>query len=115
MASCHISCGSGSPNQTTLGRSILPHLQRGGSSENLDVMLSLKSQTVHLIVIILPCNSWTDLLPALWCNPSTFWVKTWTSLCFSSSAIARCPGFGFAASIFCLLSSYHSQTSFGFS
>ena len=36
-----------------------------GNFENSEVISSLKSQTVHLIFIILPCNSKTLLLPAL--------------------------------------------------
>src|SRR5574337_179255 len=57
IAEFHTSCGSGSPNQTTSGLSIFPHLQSGGSCEKLDAILSLKSHTVHFIVIILPCSS----------------------------------------------------------
>jgi len=66
MASCHISCGRDSPNQTTSGLSIFPHLHNGGISENSVIISSLKSQTEHLIFIILPCNSNTSELPAFW-------------------------------------------------
>src|SRR5579883_1479300 len=65
IACSHTSCGSASPNHTTSGLSMLPHLHKGGSCENPVVILSLKLQTVHLIVIMLPCNSYTFLLPAL--------------------------------------------------
>src|SRR2546428_13250615 len=57
MALPQTSCGSCSPNQTTSGLKMLPHLQIGGSSEKLFAIFSLKSQTVHFIVTILPCNS----------------------------------------------------------
>src|SRR5437660_6950122 len=46
MALLQTSWGSASPNQTTSGLSMLPHLQRGGSSKKLQVIFSLKSQTV---------------------------------------------------------------------
>src|SRR5574340_488544 len=113
IAACQTSCGKDSPNHTTSGLRILPHLHIGGSSEKLDDIMSLKSHDVHFIVIILPWSSYTFLLPALWCKPSMFCVKTRTGFFFSRSAIAICPAFGFAASMFLLLSSYHSQTSFG--
>src|SRR6185312_11809171 len=113
IAASHTSCGKASPNHTTSGRSIFPHLHMGGSVENGFVILSLKSHTVHLIVMILPCNSYTFLLPALWCRPSMFCVRTDTFLCFSSSAMETCPGFGLAFRMLLLLSSYHSHTSFG--
>ena len=100
ITSTHTSWGSGSPNQTTSGLRIFPHLQRGGISEKSLVILSLKSHTVHFIVIILPCSSKTFWLPALWCSPSIFWVNTQTSLYFASSEIATCPAFGFAQGCF---------------
>src|SRR5690348_2572019 len=113
IADSHVSWGKASPNHTTSGLNMFPHLHMGGSVENEFVILSLKSHTVHLIVIILPCNSYTFLLPALWCSPSMFCVRTDTSLYFSSSAMVACPAFGLAFRIFCLRSSYHSHTSFG--
>src|SRR6185312_764078 len=113
IADSHTSCGNASPNHTTSGRSIFPHLHKGGSTENPLVILSLKSHTVHLMITILPCNSYTFLLPALWCRPSMFCVRTDTSLYFSSSAMVACPAFGFAFRMLLLLSSYHSHTSFG--
>ena len=54
IALCQISCGKDSPNQTTSGLSILPHLHLGGSDSKFSVMLSVKLQIVHLIRIILP-------------------------------------------------------------
>src|SRR5690242_7129303 len=113
IADSHVSWGRASPNHTTSGLNMFPHLHMGGSVENEFVILSLKSHTVHLIVIILACNSYTFLLPALWCKPSMLCVRTDTSLCFSSSAMVTCPGFGLAFKILLRLSSYHSHTSFG--
>ena len=115
IASSHTLCGKPSPNQTTSGLKIFPHLHNGGILENSDKFSFLKSHPEHFIFIILPCNSRTFVLPAFWWSPSIFWVRTITLVKFSNSAIALCPRFGFAWKMLFLLSLYHSQTSFGFS
>jgi len=64
IAFVHTSWASGSPNQTTSGLKIFPHLHKGGICEKLVVISSLKLHPVHFILIMLPCSSSTLVLPA---------------------------------------------------
>lgn len=107
-----------SPKNTQSGRRMPPQAQVGGifSRETLAVW-TLSPQSMHMSQAQVPWNSTTSVLPAAWCNPSTFWVMTvFTNPSFSSRANPLCPSLGAALSMAIFKSlSRVSQTSVGFS
>ncbi len=101
-------------NHTTSGLRAAPHDgQTGGDSVSSYSSTSMPS-TEHFVRRMLPCNSITSRLPALWCRSSTFCVTRVRSGTSSRiREIARCPGLGRASATSLRRHAYQSQTRLG--
>ena len=115
-----ISRSSGSPNQTTPGRSGAPQCAQRGGRLGIGTVSSRRparprgQPRAHRTSQIDPCNRSTPVAPARSCRPSTFWV---TSVVPGRVAVHRastsCAALGWHAAIRCRRQSYHSHTSRG--